>query len=402
MATRTADMKPPDPLKFQVCHLMVEVHPLKGAVKQKQEKQSHLKMIRETVHTILMDPNSTLREVLLDTYTLIVRDVSQNPLKVISEVKDEEMWMKVQRACTDRSLGSLFMQHVKAQLQSDLPYEIRVIPRKDKESSATSASSAVDTIVANVIFDLIKKNEYTTYDFYQKLLSYQNKTNLRAIHSEEGFNPLHAITVYNRLPLMLPLVQLKLFTSYLHETVPTSSSSSFRGHTPRQMAESKKARRFKDALVEHERLVHSMGKFLKACHDADMALVRHMIHSQRQLLQEKDSFKNNCLYWALVSNNLELFTLLLDSGADYNNLNDSKESLLHVACMLGHHKFINVLMTRCQQDVTAACSNKRTPLERAAENGDVDSLKELLSLKVPLTACVLPYAALNGRLPFVK
>ena len=405
MTACTADMKLPDPLKFWVsCHLMVEVHPLNSAAKQKQQKKSDHKMIGETMYTILMEPSNTLCKVLLDTYTLIVRDVSQNPLKVISKVKDEEMWMKVQGACTrtDRSLGSLLMQHITAYLHRDLPYEIKVFPHKDTESSASIAPGANNTTVANVIFDMIKKKEYITYDFYQKLLSYQNKTNLRAIHSEEGFNPLHAIIVYNRLPLMLPLVQLKLFTSYLHETVPISSSSSFRGHTPRQMAESKKAPRFKDALVEHERLVHSMGKFLKACHDADMALVRRMIHSQRQLLQEKDSFKNNCLYWALVSNNLELFTLLLDSGADYNNLNDSRESLLHVACMLGHHKFINVLMTRCRLDVTAAYSNKRTPLEIAAENGDVDCLKELLNLKVSLTACVLPYAAVNGRLPFIK
>ena len=166
---------------------MVEVHPIKGAAKQKQNKAADLKMIREAVYTILMDPSNTLCEVLLDSYTLIVRDVSQNPLKVISKVKDEEMWVKVQGACDDRSLGSLFMQHVTAHLQKDLQYEIKVIPHKDKESSASNAPSAVDAIVANVIFDPIKKKEYTTYDFYQKLLSYQNKTNLCAIHSEEGF-----------------------------------------------------------------------------------------------------------------------------------------------------------------------------------------------------------------------
>ena len=145
-----------------------------------------------------------------------------------------------------------------------------------------------------------------------------------------------------------------------------------------------------------------MSKLLKACHDGDMALVRCMIHSQRQLLQEKDSLKNNCLYWALVSNNLELFTLLLNSGADYNNLNDKNESLLFVACLLGHHKLFSVLMTRCQLDVNAVCSDKKTPLEKVSYNGDVDSLKELLSLKVSLTASVLPCAAHNGKLPFIK
>jgi ankyrin repeat protein len=80
-----------------------------------------------------------------------------------------------------------------------------------------------------------------------------------------------------------------------------------------------------------------------------------------------------------------------------------QETLLHVACMLGHSKFIPVLMEpRCKQDVTVACSNKRTPLERVAENGDVESLRELLKFNVKLTACVLPYAATNGRLNFLK
>ena len=231
----------PDPMKFQVsCHLMVEGRPMKGAAKQKQNETADMKMICEAVHSILMDPSNTLREVLLDTYALIVQDVSQSHLKVISKVKDEEMWMKVQGACDDRSLGSLFLQHVTAHLQKDLPYEIKVIPlfsHKDRASSASSAPSVVNAIEVNVIFDSIKKGEYTRYDLHQKLLSYQNKYNLHAIRSEEGFNPLHAIIVYDRLPLMLPLVQLKLFTSYLHETVPISSSSSFRGCTPLQITE---------------------------------------------------------------------------------------------------------------------------------------------------------------------
>ena len=293
------------------------------------------------------------------------------------------------------------LQHVTAHLQNDLPYEIKIIPHKDRASSARSAPSAGNAIEVHAIFDSIKKGEFTRFDFYQMLLSYQNKINLCDIHSEEGFNLLHAIIVYDKLYLMLPLVHLKLFTSYFHETIPISSSSSFGGHTPLQITESK-THRFKNALVKHERLVHSMGKFLKACHDADIALVRRMIQSQGQLLQEKDSFKNNCLYWALVSNNLELFTLLLDSGADYNNVNDNKENLLYVACLLGHHKFISVLMTRCQLDVTAVCSDTTTPLERVAYTGDINCLKELLNLKVCLTACVLPYAAYNGKLPFIK
>ena len=170
-----------------------------------------------------------------------------------------------------------------------------------------------------------------------------------------------------------------------------------------QIAEVKKSRRITDALDENERLVNSMSKFLNACHDGDVALVRRMIYANRSCVQEKDADKNNCLYWAIVSNNLELFTLLLEAQADIRNVNNNKETLLHVACMLGHSSFIPVLMARCSMDVTAVCSNKRTPLERVAENGDIESLKQLLQTGgVNLTSAVLPFAAVNNRPLFLK
>ena len=266
-----------------------------------------------------------------------------------------------------------------------------------------SQSHQQDQIAAGVIFDMIKKKEFTVYDFYSKLLILKSKIDLRSVQSQpDGFNPLHAIIVGNRLNLILPLVHLKLFTLYLREPVPSFSTSSYRGHTPRQIAESKKARRFKEAISDHEKLVNSMGKFLRACHDGDIALVKRMIQSQSLIVSERDHFKNNCLYWAIVGNHLDLFMLLLDNNADYSNQNDTRETLLHVACMLGHHTFIDVIMTRCGGDVTLACNNKRTPLERVAENGDEECLKELLKHGVFLTSCTLPYAAANGRKRFIK
>ncbi len=153
------------------------------------------------------------------------------------------------------------------------------------------------------------------------------QADLRSIRSDEGYNPLHAIIMYNRLPLMVTLVHLQLFSGYVHETVTGMGGTSFRGHTPRQIADAKKARRFREALEENERLVHSMGKFLKACHDGDVALVRRMYHAQPQLLQEKDSQRNNCLQWAIISNSLELFQALVEFGADVTNVNNSKVNI---------------------------------------------------------------------------
>ena len=82
-------------------------------------------------------------------------------------------------------------------------------------TGATNSTTGVDTVISNVIFDMIKKKEYTPYDLYQKLVAFSGKTNLRLLHSEDGLNPLHAIIIYNRLPLMMTLVQCKVFTGEL-------------------------------------------------------------------------------------------------------------------------------------------------------------------------------------------
>ena len=77
-----------------------------------------------------------------------------------------------------------------------------------------------------------------------------------------------------------------------------------------------------------------------------------MIELQEAVVRDKDLVLNNCLYWAIVSNNQDLFTFLLKKCADFKIVNRSKENLLHVACMLGHHKFIPILITQCKMPVT--------------------------------------------------
>ena len=149
--------------------------------------------------------------------------------------------------------------------------------------------------------------------------------------------------MYNHLPLMRPHIQLKLFGSYFHEPYPSLIPLPSVGtHLVRWP--STKVHRFKDVLVEHKCLVYNMGKFLKACRDTDIALVDHMFHSQRQPLQEKDSFKNNCRYCALVSNNLELFTLL--KGASISVGDRRHRTRVHVACENGHEDIVKILLDR--------------------------------------------------------
>jgi hypothetical protein len=331
--------------------------------------------------------------------------VDTNPLKISGKVKDEEHWKKIQRECNNKKLSNIFRESAMGKLRKDMPYDIRLKANKTSETPdiAPPSRGGREAVITRVIFDIVKNKEYTVYDFYSILVKYKNETDLVELRSDDdGYNVLHAIIVFNRLPLLLTLVHLKLWRHLMQETVPFNSPSSFRGHTPRQIAESKRAKRFKDEVTNHERLVNSMSKFLKTCHDGDKAGAMRLLRQQQLVIHERDCMKNNCLYWTIVSGNLDLFTYLLDQGAEHGNINDNKEHLLHVACMLGHSQFINVLMTRCKMDVTASCKGKRTPLERVAENGDVASLKELLKHKVILTSCVLPLSSANGRLPFIK
>jgi hypothetical protein len=94
-------------------------------------------------------------------------------VQVICKVKDEAWWVRVVAACEDRTLGALFMQHVTALLQKSLAFELRVIAQKD--ASVASGGGPIDSIVANAIINMIKERKFTTYDFYQKLLSFKDK-----------------------------------------------------------------------------------------------------------------------------------------------------------------------------------------------------------------------------------
>ena len=370
--------------------------------------RDHLKTMLDTDDLSGATPSSELRDILISGYKVAIQAVETNPLKVEGKVKGEQQWKKLEKDCDNKKLGTTFKEKVMRKIGRDLPFDIRVVVNKVREINENPIPNSFsgrgrESIISKVVFDVIKNKEYTVYDFHSILVKYKEDVDLTALHSEEdGYNMLHAIIVFNRLPLLLTLVHLKLWRSMMQESVPFNSPSSFRGHTPKQIGESKRAKRFRDEVANHERLVNSMSKFLRACHDGDKDLAMKHLRQQQQIIHERDSMKNNCLYWAIVSGNLDLLKYLLDQGAEYNNLNENKENLLHVACMLGHSQFINVLMTRCKMDVTASCSGKRTPLERVAENGDVESLKELLKCGVLLTSCVLPFAAANGRQPFIK
>jgi hypothetical protein len=255
-----------------------------------------------------------------------------------------------------------------------VPLRSNITPASDERDQPPVSTTEV---ITEDISKVINNKKSSPYDLQQILSKHKDETDLVALHfGPDKHNILHEIIACKRHTMMSALVLQHLWEPLMEDVIPSSSESSIKGQTPMQMAESICSKHCKNEMTKYEELVHSQTDFLSACHRGDQDKAMEMVRQNPNVLWEQDTVKNNCLYWAIVSRNLDLFQSLLDAGADYNNVNKNKENLLHVACMLGHSTFIPVLMKKCRLDVTALCSAKRTPLERVAENGDVTSLKE--------------------------
>ena len=80
--------------------------------------------------------------------------------------------------------------------------------------------------------------------------------------------------------------------------------------------------------------------------------VRRWLEYSSDLHTELDCMSCSTLYWACIGGNVEIVKLLLSLGVDYRTVNSRKETLLHAACMMGHHHLIELLVTECQADFT--------------------------------------------------
>jgi ankyrin repeat protein len=125
------------------------------------------------------------------------------------------------------------------------------------------------------------------------------------------------------------------------------------------------------------------------------------------------------LYWAVVANNKEMFQNLCNAGVDPSMVTKKRESLLYVACALGHTDLIpivvNAILRKMNENMQPLTSNEvqnldihredrsqKTALDRVAENGDVDTLVVLVNLSIYPKESFVVYAAYNGRTPCVE
>ena len=76
-------------------------------------------------------------------------------------------------------------------------------------------------------------------------------------------------------------------------------------------------------------------------------------------------FVGNALFWAVVSDDMKIFELLLDkAGLDPFIRTQKNETLLHIAASLGHKDFIEILVKKCKIKYDVEDVGKKTALDR--------------------------------------
>ena len=368
----------------------------------KTKKQKEVRKIRETVQSLLNDMNSSLNVILKNDYYLDVDTVTTSPMNIFATLQDEHSWEKLQKSCD--KIACLIIKHVFIWMEKEMKYELRLKPQKAKSKGSADTENVI-SVITNVIFEMIENKNYTELDFYKKLQSFSKKNDLRLLRSSNGLNPLHSCVVQKRVQFLLPLVYLKVFTFYMKDTVSNDTDSLFPGQTCKEIAKNMSmGRACIRALSTHEEFVESLTPFLLACRDGHVDVVKRMIDSDKSLSNQVDSMGNNSLHWAIVSDNVQLFNMLLKYKVDVNKVNNKGENVLHTACSLGKSQFIGTLIKEMDRDIAkAACkTNKRTPLDVVAENGDIESLNVFLANNLRIGPTIIPFAASAGRLTFIK
>jgi hypothetical protein len=266
---------------------------------KRKDKSRDLRDIRQAIINILNE-KTELHTILKDNYTVEIIEVESNPLQIKIKVKSETILKKVKKDCQNRKLSQIIKDHIAQIVGKEVQYELKFRVQKVSElpqarltnaqQVSTNSNSTVNGphqyaqsgthyIIGNVIFDIIKNKEYTVYDFYSTLVKYKDKTDLSSLLSDtDGYNLLHAVIVFNRLPLLLPLVHLKLWRTLMQGTIPLDSASSFRGHTPRLIAEAKRSKRFKDEVTNHDQVVNSTVGDFRTFHSGSEVVLMNVGH----------------------------------------------------------------------------------------------------------------------------
>ena len=106
---------------------------------------------------------------------------------------------------------------------------------------------------------------------------------------------------------------------------------------------------------------------MKACRSRDFCRANQLVEKPEPDVYLCDDNGNDCLYWAVISGNTDLFDKLVDLGLNAKTRNKKSETMLHVACQTGRPRFIETLLKRYELDHTLMDVGKKTALNRSVK-----------------------------------
>lgn len=250
---------------------------------------------------------------------------------------------------------------------------------------------------------MIEDKKYFPYDFEVQLRSlvFEQKQEVAKLRNEDGLSLLHAIAVNVRPHFLLPLFRTGCWCELRTLCV---DKGPYEGKNAEDICTDTKSRKLQKEMDTYTKWEKSLNQIHISARKGDFTEFKKTMKCSADLHYEVDEMGCTSLYWAVVGGNVDILKMLLSKKVDHTKVNSRKETLLHVACMMGHQHLLVTLVKDLQMDLTVKDSAKKSALLRVAENGDEKSLSKLMKcgLKKEKFGQMLAIAGHYGRLGFIK
>lgn len=264
-------------------------------------------------------------------------------------------------------------------------------------------SESIRAAAVGVAFQMIYDKAFNAYDLIKHLKKHKTQVfqNPLEILTSAGTNLLHEMADKGRLSLFMVILTLGWWPILSKSRVPQSSPLEHKGCNAAQIAEKKRTRKIIEEIRIFDNWESSLTPLMKSCRFGDVANVKAILNNagNPQELYWTDLNDWNALHWAVAQGNQEIVKLLMAAGVDMSKKTKKGETLLHVACVFGQSHLIDILMRndQCKFDPYLEDLYSKSSFDRVAENGDIQTLKELMKAGHRPQPNFLVNAAYSGR-----
>jgi len=274
------------------------------------------------------------------------------------------------------------------------------------DASDAEEKRTVVTITTNLLFTMIEDTKYLPYDFEVQLRRavLERSMDVASLRNKDGCSLLHFVLLQNRPQFVQPLFRTGCWKALQKLTVDVEKGGDHAGKTAEDIVIEMRSRKLQKELDTYTVWEKSLNLIHMEARVGNLTGVKRWLEYSSDLHTELDCMNCSTLYWACIGGNLDIVKLLLSLRVDYRPINTRKETLLHAACMMGHHQLIETLVKECEVDFTLKDTAKKTPALRASENGDEKCLSKLIECGMPTEqlGSILAIAGHYGRVGFLQ